>query len=189
VEPLLTASKKQGSQNAQDVLSEQKDLSQTTTNTKSEIPDNDMVSVAKTCQKTPDEGEEAEEGSGNDTEVSRSTQGKSTTQELPDTQVKEIAKNEPKTPERVEGEQVRVDNEEGPPDMETEAPEEEATASAKPGRKTPKRKYKTEVEKLIELQGGLEITTSRRGGELAVVSDRIVGKTESNGALIEGDGP
>jgi hypothetical protein len=42
---------------------------------------------------------------------------------------------------------------------------------------------------LIELQGGLEITTSRRGGELAVVSDRIVGKTESNGALIEGDGP
>jgi hypothetical protein len=42
---------------------------------------------------------------------------------------------------------------------------------------------------LLELQNGLEITSSRRGGELAVVSEEIVNEHESIEALIEGDGP
>jgi hypothetical protein len=189
VEPVLTTSKRPGSEGEQSLVGDQKKLSQVTTNKETEIPDVENTNVAKTCQNTPDEGVEAKMESGNDKGVTRSTSGKTTTHELPDTEtVKEVDPGE-KKPNMGEKNKNRQGNDDGQADGGTEAPENAALEATKSDKKTPKRKYKTEVEKLKESQGGLEITTAKRDGRKVVSSDKSVKKNESIEALIEGDGP
>jgi hypothetical protein len=189
VEPVLTTSKRPGSEEEQSLVGDQKKLSQITTNKETEIPDIENTNMAKTCQNTPDKGVEAKMESGNDKGVTRSTSGKTTTSELPDTEMVKEVDPGGKTPNVGENNKNQQGNDGGPPDGGTEAPENAALDPAKSDKKTPKRKYKTEVEKLKELQGGLEITTAKRDGRKAVSSDKSVKKNESIEALIEGDGP
>jgi hypothetical protein len=73
---------------------------------------------------------------------------------------------------------------------------DEEQLQGEPGAKTtkrnvikPKRKYKTEVEKLREQQNGLEVTTSRRSDVVATVEGTQLNQCESNVTKNKGDGP
>jgi hypothetical protein len=188
-EPVLTTSRRPGSEDEQSLVGDQKELSQATTNKETELPDVDNVDGVKACQETPDEGVEAKIESGNDKGVTRSTSEITTTPELPDTEpVKGVDPGE-KKPNMDEENKKRQGNDGRQADGETEAPESAGLEATKSDKKTPKRKYKTEVEKLKESQGGLEITTAKRDGRKVGSSDKSVKKNESIEALIEGDGP
>jgi hypothetical protein len=53
----------------------------------------------------------------------------------------------------------------------------------------PKSKYKSEVEKLIEMQAGLEPAASKRGDTVALVEGQETNQCESNETDKRGDGP
>jgi hypothetical protein len=186
---VLTSSKRPGSEDEQSLVGDQNKLSQVTTNKETELPDVDDIKVVKTRQETPDEGVEETIESGNDKRVTPSTSEITTTHELPDPEPVEGVDPGGKTPNMDEENKQRRDNDGRQADGGTEAPDSAELEAAKSDKKTPKRKYKTEVEKLKELQGGLEITTAKRDGRKVGSSDKDVKKNESNEALIEGDGP
>jgi hypothetical protein len=93
-----------------------------------------------------------------------------------------MAKNSQKKPESAKTESTQG-NEKGQLQVERQAKDANCVA------KKPKRKYKTEVEKLRELQNGLEVTTSRRSDMVATVQEKESNQCESNEAKNEGDSP
>jgi hypothetical protein len=188
-ESVLTSSKRPGSEDEQSFVGDQTKLSQVTTNQGTELPDVGDMEGVKTCQETPDEGVEDTIESGNDKGVTRTTSEITTTHELPDTGPVEGVEPEGKTPNMKEVNKQWRGNDERQADEGTEAPESAELETDKSDEKTPKKKYRTEVEKLKESQGGLEIMTAKRHGRKVGSSEKNVKKNESNVALIEGDGP
>jgi hypothetical protein len=122
-------------------------------------------------------------------EKSKSKQKTTTTvvTELPEETEEDVAKKSQKSPECKNNNQHEAGNAARTPDEGTELPQLGSSITTKTWQEKPKRKYKTEVEKLLESQNGTEITSLRRA--VAVVSGDIVSEPESIEALIEGDGP
>jgi hypothetical protein len=145
----------------------------TITITNTELPEGESSKGAKNLSEMPNTKDVNGIKSG-----STDDEHKTTSKTTPDNQRVERDKNHQETP------QLRTDN-----TVESNDTDEQGPESAKIVHETPKRKkYKTEVEKLIEMQSGLEVR-SRTRSEVVAVKLTEASEPESIEAQIEGDGP
>jgi hypothetical protein len=140
------------------------------------LPDNTVEKEIKKSQKTPEWDESTKEVSGNDGEV------KDRTNTEPGTEDQQKNKNHRKEPNitRIE---TGGDNDEG------RLQDDKGQETTIIGQKKPQRKkYKTEVEKLREMQVGFEAKGGRRG-RVKLLASEMDNNSESNKTQTNGDGP
>jgi hypothetical protein len=125
-------------------------------------------------QKTPKEQTTYATGTGN--EISQIVA------ELPDNQCKEVDKSCVETPKNAGRKTIESNDEE-------RLQKDTSTEDIKCIQKTPKTKYKTEVEKLIEMQSGLEVANSKRGNTVVLVEGQKTNQCGHDEAKNTGDGP
>jgi hypothetical protein len=126
------------------------------------------------AQKTPKEQTTYATGTGNEIRQNIA--------ESPDKQSKEADKSCVETPKNAGRKTIESNDEE-------RLQEETSTEDSKCIQKTPKTKYKTEVEKLIEMQSGLEVANSKRGNKKVLVEGQESNQCGHDEAKITGDGP
>jgi hypothetical protein len=191
-------------------------ITKTITNNNQEIPDTDNLERAKCLQKSPHPVAKPKKGSGNTENEKQQSSDK--IKVLPDGIMEKEIKNCRKTPkgegstmemsgndgtmeERTPGakDQQRDKKQDIAPNIasiesngdndKVRLQENEIQETVTLCRKAPKsRKYKTEVEKLREMQVDFEAKQGRRRS-VTVVDSEMVNKVESNKTQINGDGP
>jgi hypothetical protein len=145
-----------------------------------EIPDAEAQNTTRNSQETPQCREKKPEEEGSDIEA------KHNNGELPEEPCKKGAESSEETPKNANARS----NESNDHQQQQERLQEDAiTESTKSVQKKPKAKYKTEVEKLLEMQSGLEVVTSRRSDMVAIIEQENTNQCESNETRIKGDGP
>jgi hypothetical protein len=142
-----------------------------------EIPNNTEKEGVKTYHKTPTCKSDNNQTSGN--EILQQIQN---TQKSPESETAKEAKSTEETPEIAMTETTGSNNN-------TERREEEQQKQDNLGPKTPKTKYKTEVEKLLDMQVGLGAASSKRRGAVTVVTGQETNQCESTRTENTGDGP
>jgi hypothetical protein len=143
------------------------------TKNNTEVPEAGNQDIDKNTHKTPTLEDNKQRKSGN------TTQEKDNNGELPETPGGKTDKLIEKKPE-INNHTAKAT---------TETPEWHDANKANWALKTPKRKYKTEVEKLRELQNGLKVSTTGRGDVVAVVQETKSNQCESNETKEDGDSP
>jgi hypothetical protein len=144
-----------------------------------QLPDPNTQNVAINTLKKPDITRQLER------KYSNEESGEENNGELPEILEANKTKNATKKPKNAIHESLK-DNDE----ISTqEGPDMGKLKEASGTTKAPKRKYKTEVEKLRELQNGLEVTTSRRSDTIATIQEEESNQCESTETIIEGDSP
>jgi hypothetical protein len=140
------------------------------------LPDNTVEKEIKKSQKTPEGDDSTKKVSGN------AEEGKDQTSTEPGAEAQEKNKNHRKEPNitRIE---TDGDNDEG------RLQDDTGQETTKIGQKKPqRRKYKTEVEKLREMQVGFEAKGGRRGS-VKLLASEMDNNSESNKTQTNGDGP
>jgi hypothetical protein len=144
-----------------------------------QLPDPNTQKVAVNTVKTPDITRQLQR------KYSSEEGGQENNGELPEILEANRTKTATKKPTNANYESLKDNAEISTQEEQDMGKQKEASGTTK----APKRKYKTEVEKLRELQNGLEVTTSRRSDTIAIIQEEESNQCESTETIIEGDSP